>query len=250
MKYKDMIRELPEPEGKDTWSVHRKNFRNEMLGSNDWNKFRTWPTVQATIYSGTRTPNVHAQIELCKGSAWCDTALSFTDYNNGTVIHQAYSLWLYEKVTGRSLDENDRYLEFGGGYGEMARLVYLVSTPLSYLVYDLPEVAVLQQWYFDTHIGTQNGPIATSDMEVAKSYENPTILASICAISEAPPETKVEFLEGCPAESLLLRYQPMWDKFNNKALFTEFAEANYHNVHQEFAPEFNNHSYLIAWDRK
>ena len=249
MNYKEEVAALPEITGTDTWSVHRKNLRGEMKNNPDWKNFKTWSTVRATIFSGTKTPNVPAQRKMCAGSAW-GKALGNYDNENGTVIHQAYSLWLYEKVVGRSLDEDDRYVEFGGGYGEMARLVYIVVAPDEYLVYDLPEMAILQRWYFDTYIGKTTDLVATSDMDDVRNFGNPTVLASICAISEAPMDVKVEFLEACPAESLLIRYQPLWDKINNRKLFTEFAEDRYDDVHHSHAPEFKNHSYLIAWNPK
>lgn len=59
------------------------------------------------------------------------------------VSHLAY----YLKMTGEKLWENNTILEWGGGYGSMARLVRKMNKDATYIISDLPELLALQYIY-------------------------------------------------------------------------------------------------------
>jgi hypothetical protein len=67
--------------------------------------------------------------------------------SSGTLIHHAYHLHRFETVTGRFLLELQEIIEFGGGYGSMARLLARLGYRGRYHIHDLPEFAALQRFY-------------------------------------------------------------------------------------------------------
>ncbi len=246
--FMQQVRNLPPVYPSDSWNVHRENLRNSLLDHQNWDEFKQWSTVSATMYTGD--PRLSGPLlEYVKGTRW-EKELEGYDPKNGTAIDQAYNLALYENVTGRQLGEDDRFMEFGGGYGEMARLIYGAFNPSWYMVYDFPEMGVLQRWYWKKHIGYCGGPPWSESRMINTEGSVPTILISLCGISETSMDVREEFLEGFSADSVLLRFQDGWEGIDNEKFFEEFAEKNYRNTHSSRAPNHIGHRCIIAWGLK
>lgn len=232
----------------DVWSAHRENLRNLLLDHGDWEGFKLWSTIVATMYTGD--PRLSDPLmKYVRGTRW-EKELEGYDLMNGTAIDQAYNLALYEDVTGCMLSRSDGILEFGGGYGEMARLVYGKFVPSWYLVYDFPEVCVLQKWYWGKHLdGGFKTPQTTCDLNDTLSLA-PSLLISLCGISETPLDIREEFLDGFSADSVIFRFQDGWEGIDNEEFFEKFVQKNYRNVHSSRAPNHVGHRCLIAWGLK
>jgi hypothetical protein len=153
-------------------------------------------------------------------------------------------------VTGRQISDEDRILEFGGGYGEMPHLLYRVCNPQYYMVYDFPEMSLLQRWYWETYMGIDNGPPwTTSHLEEIQGTE-PTIMVSMCGLSEVPLRERADFLDIIKPESILIKYQGDWIGIDNTKFFPEYANRMYHNVHLSTMPNHVGHQMMIAWGLK
>ena len=63
------------------------------------------------------------------------------------MIFQAYHLCRFEEATGRPLASMPVIVEFGGGYGRLCQLAHDLGFRGTYVIFDLPEVAVLQRFY-------------------------------------------------------------------------------------------------------
>jgi len=68
-------------------------------------------------------------------------------------IHHLYHLTKYEDRTLRSLSGFKSVVEFGGGYGNMARLIRKLSPAVSYTIIDLPLFSCIQYVYLATLLG-------------------------------------------------------------------------------------------------
>jgi len=67
--------------------------------------------------------------------------------------HQAYHLALYKNKAGADLSSVATILEWGAGYGNMARLVKRLNPGVTYVIVDLPELMPLQYIYLYSILG-------------------------------------------------------------------------------------------------
>jgi hypothetical protein len=61
--------------------------------------------------------------------------------------HHAMHLAEYRKATGESFWDADSFVEWGGGYGNMARLLRRMNARATFTIIDLPELSALQYVY-------------------------------------------------------------------------------------------------------
>src|SRR5690606_30862785 len=61
--------------------------------------------------------------------------------------HHAYHLSRYTALTGKKIWEHNSLVEFGGGYGNMARIIKRMNPKITYTIIDLPELLSLQYVY-------------------------------------------------------------------------------------------------------
>jgi len=61
--------------------------------------------------------------------------------------HHAYHLAAYENLTKKSIYNCDCVIEWGGGYGDLARIIRRVNNRITYISIDLPELSALQYVY-------------------------------------------------------------------------------------------------------
>lgn len=70
-------------------------------------------------------------------------------------VHHASHLTSYEATVGRTLDSWHTILEWGGGYGDMARLIRRLNRKCTYAIVDLPELCALQYIYLFSLLGEE-----------------------------------------------------------------------------------------------
>ena len=68
----------------------------------------------------------------------------FTNHNN---IHSMYHLLRYEKASGKNIQDSSCIIEWGGGYGNLARLLRLYTGPKTYVLVDTTSMLTIQ-WLF------------------------------------------------------------------------------------------------------
>lgn len=244
---REQMESLPVVQGDDVWDVLRRGFRKTMLEQEDWRGFKMWSVTQASLHS-TDPRMVKREKKYLDGTRW-KQHLAMHNSNDSTVASQMYNLALYEEVTGKKLFDGMRILEFGGGYGEMANIIYRDIDPDYYLVYDFPELGVLQRWYWKDICGMERIPLTVDEL-IRVTGALPDLFISLCGISEAPQPFKSEFLNAVWPSSVLLQYQGAWGGNDNIKIFTEFAESRFENIYHDQRPNRVGHQILIAWDPK
>jgi putative sugar O-methyltransferase len=71
-------------------------------------------------------------------------------------IHHLFHLGNYSRITHREIWSNKIILEWGGGYGNMARLIKKMNPNITYLIFDLPQIVPIQYIYLATLFGENN----------------------------------------------------------------------------------------------
>jgi hypothetical protein len=84
--------------------------------------------------------------------------------------HHATHLGFYKKMTNNYFWNTESVIEFGGGYGNMARIIRKMNQDITYIIIDLPELLALQY----TYLGSLEGE---SEINIV-NIDNPNIVKS------------------------------------------------------------------------
>ena len=128
------------------------------------------------------------------------------------LIHQAYHIQRWEQETGRRINQLDTIAEFGGGYGAMALLCHRLGFEGEYVIYDLPEFALLQEYYL--------GQFGLLDkVQWSTKCDGYDLTIALYSISEVEPDQRLALLP--PAKSYLFLYSGQWQEWNNVQWFRD-----------------------------
>lgn len=86
-------------------------------------------------------------------------------------IHHLMHISEYIRCCGDGLLSSPCYIEFGGGYGNMARLVKIFNKDATYLIVDIPVILGIQYWYLANALGESHISIC-SDGKVTPGKVN------------------------------------------------------------------------------
>lgn len=144
----------------EIWDAKRARLR-ELLLRGDPAEFLRWDVVRSTMVKRARKPVTAELRHLQRQPDWkqrwrpalrestvgCPRPFRLYPHSSGNLIHQAYHLCRFEETTGLSLPTLPYIVEFGGGYGSLCRLFHQLGFAGTYVIFDLPEVAVLQRFF-------------------------------------------------------------------------------------------------------
>lgn len=158
------------------------------------------------------------------------------------LIHQAYHLWKWQQVTGRRVADLSTIVEFGGGYGAMALLCHRLGFRGRYVIYDLPEFSLLQQWYLEQH-GVK------AEWNPKRKPKGVDLFMALYSLSEVPFEDRPKF--EIEASSYLFLYSGLWEGWNNVDYYQRqwpLMRPGYSWWSEELRhlPDAGNH-YTIGW---
>ncbi len=136
------------------------------------------------------------------------------DYLSGTrysmnLIHQAYHLAQWESATGKRIEQLDTIVEFGGGYGAMALLCKRMGFDGKYVIYDLPEFSLLQEYYL-----SQFGMLDKVEWNPKDKPKDIDLFMALYSLSEVEPSERSGFIQPY-AKSFLCLYSGQWEQWNN-----------------------------------
>lgn len=149
------------------------------------------------------------------------------------LIHQAYHILRWQETTGLNMADMQSIYEFGGGYGAMALVCNRLGFKGKYYIYDLPEFALLQQWYLE-ECGVENvewmNEIAMADVDLA---------IACYSLSETDFDEREFFLGQVRAGSYLFLYSNVFEKFINTHFFQslDFGKRWQHSRIEHLPPE-------------
>lgn len=133
---------------------------------------------------------------------------------SNNLIHQAYHLQQWEHTTGQRIENLKSIVEFGGGYGAMCLLCHQLGFSGRYIIYDLPEFSLLQQYYLSQcHI--------EADWNPRRKPRPVDLLIGLYSLSEVPPNERN--LKMVRTNSYLFLYSGQWQDYDNVGWFRNFA---------------------------
>lgn len=166
--------------------------------------------------------------------------LSFKHDEYDNLIHQAYHLHQWQQTTGRKVADLSTIVEFGGGYGAMCLLCRRLGFKGRYVIYDLPEFSLLQQWYLSQH-GVE------AEWNPRRKPKDVDLFMALYSLSEVPPEQRNRLV--VKAKSYLFLYSGQWEAWDNVEWFKQFAMSTaleWRNTELTHLPDPSNF-YTIGW---
>ena len=181
-----------------------------------------------------------------------------------TSIHHLYHLIRFEQVNKVSLNQTTNVIEFGGGYGNIAKIYRRINPSCTYVIIDLPVVCCIQYVYLSTLLGrdsvyfvsdtgdrTRIGKINLVPIRFMEYLEDiPNgLFVSTWGLSEATAEAQsfIQKKKFFNTKSILLAFQANNDTFqlaeNVVSLVSSLKDKCYH---LEEIPFLKNNYYLFA----
>jgi len=248
--------ELPEPKTARKppyWEYWRHELWQHVVDGADPQGFMGWPCIYHTMLVNHWKDAVAVEFEAVRGNARWLAAIIMPevgqppDFHNWTVfsrnlIHQAYHLSRWEAVTGRHIEDLNTIVEFGGGYGAMALVARRAGFQGTYVIYDLPEFTLLQQWFL-SRVSVQ-GVEWPEDIEPIEA----DLLIGLYSLSETPMDVRQMVLDSVTAQSFLFLYSATWEHYDNSAWFRSLnlTPRFWHHEEIEHLPDRGNW-YTIGW---
>jgi hypothetical protein len=104
--------------------------------------------------------------------------------------HQRYHLLRMRRATGMDVRDLDRIVEIGGGYGGMCCEAFDAGFTGTYVIYDFPEMHMLQREYLKKRGCAGHVIYTTDDGDVTPGVARNTLLIGLWSVSEMPMETR------------------------------------------------------------
>jgi len=175
-------------------------------------------------------------------------------------IHHLHHLMRFEQVTGKKVSSFGSVVEFGGGYGNMGRIMNNFGSCKNYSIIDLllfsciqfvflGTVAGSEQVTFDGNNGSENAkfllhPLFRADKPTTLRGE---LFISTWALSEST-RAAYEWVvanDWFGANSLLLAYNEHWKPWSGNELSESLSDTGWH-ISQEAIPFLPESYYLFA----
>ena len=226
------------------WVNFRKNLRNEILHS-DPRYFLHWPVIAHTMfYTGNRA-ELHVLQQSRRWNEWKDaiqeTSCGYPSHHityplsSGNLIHHAFFLERLIENNAIDIKNIKTIFEFGGGYGSTARLFYNFGFNGQYVIFDLPEFLLLQEFFLYFAI-PYNFPNVSFISEINSTEElSPDLFIASWSLSESPLTVREDILSHTrEPKHIAIAYQNTFREIDNIAYFKELSEhlSNYSWIHE------------------
>ncbi|MDP3043074.1 MAG: hypothetical protein Q8N21_01595 [bacterium] len=215
------------------WDRYRQRLRLYIL-ANDPRNFLRWRPISESMF---HNPN-KCELDYLTSSGWDKWSRAITETwignppryayykkSNGNLIHTAYNLSRLVDYYRVDIKKTNKIIEFGAGYGCMAKLINNLGFNRKYVIFDIPEFLALQKYYLRS-----TGTIGNFDFidRIEKLEDlNPDIFIATWSLSESPIELRNKFLRkiGKP-QYVLMAYQANFEFIDNIKYFQEYRKNN------------------------
>lgn len=224
------------------WEALTASFEQTLLPRPPFGFLRAAP-VRRTMFVGAGGPLLSAQLRLLRATySQRELRRVLTEDIVGTppivlpryrtsrnAVHHLAHLTEYSTRTGVALDDVATVVEWGGGYGSLARLFVRLAKESTYVVVDIPIMSCLQWIYLASILGTERvNLLTTRDDAIRQRVVNllplsllehhqlhADLFISTWALSECDQSAQryVVDRDWFGAERLLLAYQQRNDQF-------------------------------------
>lgn len=225
----------PLPSLDDSWSQHRSKIRTDIL-NRDPRTFLSWPYIEYTMFHQSKLKEFDELKQKPYWNEWKNCLIetgvgtprtySHFKVSSGNLIHHAYSLSQLKDYRNIDFSKLNTIVEFGGGYGSMARLVHNLGFRGTYIIFDLPEFLALQEYFLD-RLNIKNIKYADSVSKLKETLRlapPPELFIATWSLSEAPVILRDDVLKELPnIKYFLIAYQDSFEKIDNVGYFKKLV---------------------------
>jgi hypothetical protein len=163
--------------------------------------------------------------------------------SSGNTIHHTYHLAQFEATTGVDTEGMNCIIEFGGGYGNMCRIIHSMGFRGKYVIYDLPVLSELQRYYL-CRTGVDVCDSRNADLLGSVAYvntvdqlqqqlvgmarqDNNSLFISTWGLSETPLAVRdsLNRLISQRCRHVLLAYQNHFREIDNRRYFDAWQQS-------------------------
>lgn len=166
---------------------------------------------------------------------------------SGNSIQMLYHIAFWQSRTGKNIFDINSILEWGGGYGSLARIIKKINPNISYKIIDTEVFSSLQKWYLDSTVLKHDIETFTID-EIDLDIIDYELFISTWALSESSIDAitfVAQKLSVINCDHFLLAFQVNQEKFENAGnivnILNDYRSKNIETI--ELVP------YLSAGDR-
>jgi hypothetical protein len=124
---------------------------------------------------------------------------------SGPSIHQGFHIMNWENYTGKSIENAEKIVEFGGGYGRLCSMIHDLGFEGEYYIYDQPEFSYLQEYYLSNQgVFDVNYMIMDDWNRFPPPPKDVDVLLGMNSLDEVTESTRVAFINAVDADSVML----------------------------------------------
>lgn len=220
-------------DARDKWAANQRRLQ-QLVSTGDPRQFLTWDVIAGTMFVpfGRFVPIELAFLRqrsdwnrwrsaIQEPAAGLPFPYPLYPRSSANAIHQAYHLCRLEDHTGLRVHSFRTICEFGGGYGSMCRITRSLGFSGEYLIFDLPELSALQQYYLEA---VRADAVTVSDPGqfacMTKHAKGPCLFIATWSLSESPADLRQQIEDLIPGfDSILIGYQDRFGEQDNAAFF-------------------------------
>ena len=154
--------------------------------------------------------------------------------SSGNRIREVFHLLNFQNFTKISLNKIKTVLEFGGGYGNMARLFYKINKNINYKIFDTFHVNLLQYYYL-TMLKIPSSFNKKTNKNISLNYDiskcnsfnkaDKKLFIANWSLSESPLKLRNKIIKKIiNFDFILISYQEKFENINNHAYFTNIIK--------------------------
>ncbi len=270
-----------ESQGEKRWLDNNQRLC-DLVMSEDPRNFLQWDVIKRTMEVGD-ADFIPGELDFLRSGVHWDrwkrainevpignpTMSKVFPQSSGNLIHHAYHVAQFEKMTSRSVTEMDCVFEFGGGYGGMCRLIHNLGFKGRYIMFDFPAFSALQAYFvksigLDVHSlevfkNSPSGLVCLSDIDqlleslsgIVPAGNN--LLLATWSLSECPIDFRSKIVSSLASFSnFLIAYQGRFEGTDNISFFKDLKanrlDVNWHDIKIEHIPNefYKDNFYLMG----
>ena len=154
--------------------------------------------------------------------------------SSGNRIREVFHLLNFQNFSKTPLDRIKTIFEFGGGYGNMARLFYKINKNINYRIFDTFHVNLLQYYYLRmlkipssfNEVKNKNVSLNYNILKYNSfSKKGKKLFIANWSLSEAPLKLRrIIFNKIINFDYILISYQEKFENINNHLYFSNIAK--------------------------
>ncbi|OHB71830.1 MAG: hypothetical protein A2W23_06035 [Planctomycetes bacterium RBG_16_43_13] len=256
-EFRAAMQALPEPPSDSSppyWSFWRHSLWQHVVTGDDPGEFMGWPEIFHTQLVNHWPQPIQVEFNALPGKMLPAVDMPYfgspPDHHGNSpysrnMIHQAYHIHRFQDTAHRYVDTMQTIVEFGGGYGALALLIHRLGFKGRYIIFDLPEFSLLQQYYlskFDITVEHY------TDMS-ALPQVSADLLVACYSLSETDFAQRDAFLAAIPSKNYLFLYSNRFAGLDNVDYFQKYAtgrpDKSWSFSHITHLPD--NNFYCFGW---